>query len=116
MVGRGLSGYEEHLPCICALGETRGQYTSRISSVISYLILRWGGDFRRKACFVVGSHMTDTPITLNYASVVSRYFVHIALNIEAINGIDILLCDIQNAYLTAEFRENIWTCSGPQCG
>ena len=42
--------------------------------------------------------------------------VHITLTIADINGLDILSCDIKNAYLTAECRENIWTCAGPEFG
>ena len=43
-------------------------------------------DFRRKARFVAGSHMTKAPATLTYASVVSRETVRIALTIAALNG------------------------------
>ena len=32
------------------------------------------------------------------------------------NGLDILACDIQNAYLTAKCREKIWTIAGPEFG
>ena len=45
--------------------------------------------------------MTETPAALTYASLVSRESVRIALTIVALNGIDILSCDIQNDYLTA---------------
>ena len=38
--------------------------------------------------------MMDTPTTLTYAYAVSRDLVTIALNIPAINGIDILSCGI----------------------
>ena len=58
----------------------------------------------------------QTPTTLTYASVVLRYLVSIALTIADINELDILSCDIQNAYLTAECRQNIWTRSGPEFG
>ena len=34
----------------------------------------------------------------------------------ALNGLDILACDIQNAYLTAISREKIWTVAGPEFG
>ena len=50
--------------------------------------------------------MTDTPTTLTKTYLVSRYSVRIALT-------DILLCDIQNVYLTAKCRENIWPRAGP---
>ena len=60
--------------------------------------------------------MTDTPTTLTYASIVSRGLVHIALTIADLNGLEIFSCDIQNAYLTTECREMIWTHVGPDFG
>ena len=36
--------------------------------------------------------------------------------VAAFNGLDLLACDIQNAYLNAKFRENIWTIAGPEFG
>ena len=65
---------------------------------------------------VAGGHTTDTPAALTYASVVSRGSVRIALTIAALNDLKVLACDIQNAYLTAKFTENIWTISGPEFG
>ena len=51
-----------------------------------------------------------------YSYVVSRDSFRIALTIVALNGLYILACDIQNAYLTAKFRELIWTTAGPKFG
>ena len=73
-------------------------------------------NFRCKAHLVAGGHMADTPTTLTYYSVVLRDSVRIALTIAALNEIDILSCDIQNAYLSAEWREKIWTLAGPEFG
>ena len=70
----------------------------------------------QKARFVAGGHMIETPNTITYASVVSRDFVRIVLTIAALNGLGIFSCDIQNAYLTAECLEKIWTCAGPEFG
>ena len=64
------------------------------------LNINMGDNFRRKARFVAVGHMTDTPATLTYASVVSRLLVSIALTTADLNGIKIFSCDIQNAYLT----------------
>ena len=75
-----------------------------------------GENFRPKACMVVGGHKTETPTTLTYSSVVSRDSVRIALLIAALNDLDILSCDIQNAYLTAPYREKICTVAGPEFG
>ena len=60
--------------------------------------------------------MTETPATFTYASVVSRELVHIDLTIASLNGLVILSCDIQNAYLTAYIQEKVWTRDGPDFG
>ena len=76
--------------------------------------IKLGENFRRKARLVGGGHKTVTPASITYSSVVSRDSVRIALTIAALNGLDILACDIQNAYLTAKCRELIWTVAGPE--
>ena len=67
--------------------------------------IKLGENFRRKARLVAGGHTTETPSSITYSSVVARDSVRIALSIAALNGLDILSCDIQNAYLTADCRE-----------
>ena len=61
--------------------------------------VKMGENFHRKARFVAGSHMTETPSTLTYLSVVSRDSVRIILLVEALNGLNIMVRDIQDAYL-----------------
>ena len=78
--------------------------------------IKMGENFRRKARFVAGGHLTETPSSLTYSSVVSRDSVRIALLIAALNGLKISACDIQNAYLTANCREKIWFVAGPELG
>ena len=73
-------------------------------------------DFTRKARFVAGGHTTDTPTSLTFSSVVSRDSVKIAFLIAALNGVDVMACDIGNAYLNAPCREKIWFEAGPECG
>ena len=75
--------------------------------------VKLGENFRRKARLVGGGHTTTDPASINYSSVVSRDSVRIALTIASLNDLDILACDIQNAYLTAVCREKIWTRAGP---
>ena len=53
---------------------------------------------------------------MTYASVVSRESVHIILTLAALNGLDVLSSDIQNAYLTAPTKEKIWTTCGAEFG
>ena len=73
-------------------------------------------DFRRKARFVAGGHMTEAPPTLTYASVVSRETVRIALTMAALMDLSVKASDIQNAYLTTPCREKVWTVTGPEFG
>jgi hypothetical protein len=68
-------------------------------------------DLRRKARFVAGGHITDTPHEMTYASVVSRESVRIALTLA-----DVKMDDIENAYLSASITEKVWTVVGPEFG
>ena len=45
-------------------------------------------DFHRKACLVVGGHMTHTLDTIIYSSVVTREMVHIALTMAALHDLN----------------------------
>ena len=78
--------------------------------------IKMGENFRRKARMVTGGHKTEALNTLTYSSVVSRDSIRIALTLAALNGLDILGYDIQNAYLTVPCRERIWTIAGPEFG
>ena len=99
-------------------------YEGKIEDLVGYQKVRchivWdvklGENFRRKARLVAGGHTTDTPSSLTYSSVVSRDSVRIALTIAALNGLDILGCDIQNAYISAPCREKIYTIAGKEFG
>jgi hypothetical protein len=70
-------------------------------------------DFRFKARFVAGGHTTDTPHAMTYASVVSRESVRIEFTLSALNELDVKMADIENAYLTAQITEKVWTVLGP---
>jgi Reverse transcriptase (RNA-dependent DNA polymerase) len=73
-------------------------------------------DFTRKARFVAGGHTTEAPSSLTYSSVVSRDSVRIAFLVAALNDLDIMSCDLENAYLNAPCREKIWFEGGLECG
>jgi hypothetical protein len=70
----------------------------------------------RKARFVAGGHTTQTPTSLTYSSVVSRESVRIAFTLASLNGLEICVADVGNAYLNANCRERIWTVAGPEFG
>lgn len=70
----------------------------------------------RKARLVAGGHMTEVPKDSTYSSVVSRDSVRIAFLIAALNDLDILAADVQNAYLNAPTKEKVYTIAGPEFG
>ena len=67
-----------------------------------------------KARLVGGGHTTTAPSSITFSSVVSRDSFRVALTIAEFSELDKMACDIQNAYLTALCRENIWTFAGPE--
>lgn len=71
-------------------------------------------DLPRKARYVPGGHLTDPPSSMTYASVVSRDSVTIAFLISALNDLDILAGDIQNAYLHANTKEKLYFYAGKE--
>jgi hypothetical protein len=78
--------------------------------------VKLGENFRRKARYVAGGHMTEPPASITYSSVVSRESVRIMLMIAALNDLTVMTADIQNAYLHAPCREKIWVRAGPEFG
>ena len=73
-------------------------------------------DFTRKARFCAGGHTTEAPAAVTYSSVVSRDSIRLGFLIAALNGVDIMSCDLENAYLNAPCREKIWFEGGVECG
>ena len=73
-------------------------------------------DFTRKARFVAGGHTTEAPLAINYSSVVLRETVRLASMNTDLNGLDIMSCDLENAYLNATNCEKIWFEGGIECG
>jgi hypothetical protein len=64
-------------------------------------------DLTQKARLVANGNETNPPKELVYSSVVSRDSVKIALLVAALNDLDILSADIQNAYLNAPTMEKM---------
>ena len=80
--------------------------------ITCHLIFDLKMDLTRKARYVAGGHLTDPPTSMTYASVVSRDNVRIAFLLAALNGLQILAGDIQNAYLNAERTKKIFFYAG----
>ena len=78
--------------------------------------VKMGYNFRLKTQMVSGGHKTTTQYKLTYQSSVSWDSVKTALTISALNDLKVIVCDTQNAYLTENFREKIWTVACPKFG
>ncbi len=78
--------------------------------------IKMDGKFTRKARLVADGHKTDAPSSITYSSVVSRDSVRIAFTLAALNDLEIMACDIGNAYLNAPCREKLWTIAGSEFG
>ena len=61
----------------------------------------------RKARFVAGGHQTDPPKESTYSSVVSQDSVHLFFLLAALNDINVLACDVQNAYINVATKEKV---------
>jgi hypothetical protein len=73
-------------------------------------------DFTRKAGFVAGGHLTDPSKESVYLSEVTQESVQLFFLIAALNDLDILACDVQDAYLNAPTKEKNWFTAGTEFG
>jgi hypothetical protein len=62
----------------------------------------------RKARFVAGGHLTDPHSEAVYSSGVTHESVRIMFLIAALNDLDILGADVQNAYINAKTEERVY--------
>jgi hypothetical protein len=73
-------------------------------------------DFKHKARLVAGGHKTEAPVTITYASMVSRETVRIALMLAVLNDLQVKAGDVLNTYITAPVKEKVWAILGPEFG
>jgi len=99
------------------IGDVRsGKALKGYTEINCHMIFDVKMDFTRKARFVAGGHMTEAPSSITYSSVVSRDSVRLAFLVAELNGLDIMACDIGNAYLNAPCREKVWFVGGIDTG
>ena len=87
-----------------------------IKQIKVHMVLDVKPDFTRKARLVANGNMTEVPKETVYFSVVARDAVRIAFLVAALNDMDVLSVDIQNAYLNAPTREKVWFRAGKEFG
>ena len=78
--------------------------------------IKMDGKFTRKARLVANGNETAPTKDMTYSSVVGRDSVRIAFLYAALNDLDVLGCDVSNAYLNAPCREKLWIEAGPEFG
>ena len=72
-------------------------------------------DLTRKARYEAGGHLVNPHYSMTYASVVSHDSVRLAFLIVAVNELDILSGDIQNAYSNDQTKEKLFFYAGDEC-
>ena len=83
--------------------------------ITGHLIFDIKPDLIRKARYVAGGHLVEVDDN-TYSPVVHRDSVRILLLIAALNDLEVLVTNIQNAYLSAPARERVYIIAGPEFG
>jgi hypothetical protein len=96
-------------------GTARGDFVG-YQEIDCHMVFDIKMDLTCKAQFVTGRHMTETPASIMYSSVVSWDSVCITFLSAVLNDLDIMACDVSNAYLNAPCREKVWFIAGPEFG
>ena len=68
----------------------------------------------RKARYVAGGHLANPPSFITYVSLISLDSARLDLIIAALNELDILAGDIQDAYLNASTKEKLFFYTGDE--
>ena len=76
-------------------------YMQRYQKITCQVIFDMKMDFTQKPRFVNHGSKTEAPFSLTYSSVVSRESVQLELLVAVLNDLDVMTCDIGNAYLNA---------------
>ncbi len=65
---------------------------------------------------MAGGHLTEAPVTITYASVVSRETVRLTLTFASLNDLEVKVDNVLNAYITTPVKEKVLTILGPEFG
>ena len=84
--------------------------------VSGHLIWSVKMDFTRQARWVLDGHKPPDAVCSQYGGVVSRESVRIAFTYAALNGLDVCMADIRNAYLQPPTSQKHYIICGPEFG
>ncbi len=84
--------------------------------ITCHMVFDIKGDLTRKARYVADGSKTDPPKESVYSSVVSRDSVRLAFLIAALNSLEVLSADVQNAYINSKTKERVYTKAGLEFG
>ena len=90
----------------CAFENYEGNTSELVAyeEITGHLIfnVKLSESFRIKARFVADGHLVETPASITYSTVVSRYSVRILLLAAALNDLDVMVSYVKNAFLSAD--------------
>ena len=78
--------------------------------------IKLGENFRRKPRYCSDGHKTKSPAALTYSTVVSSDSVRMIFTTAAMNGLEAMGSDLQNAFLKALCKEKILLIEGLESG
>lgn len=84
------------------------------SKITYHLVFDVKYDLTRKARYVAGGHLTEYPSFMTYSNVASRDSVRIGFLLAALNGLEILVGYVQNAFLHAQTKEKHFFFARPE--
>ena len=94
--------------------DEREQAPNGWKKVTGHLVWDVKMDFTRKARWVLNKHKMPDPVGSTFTRVVSRESIWITLTYAVLNGLDILVADIRNAYLQAPSSQKDYIVCGPE--
>ena len=70
--------------------------------------IKMDGNVTRRGILVSDGHKIAPLSSIKYSSVVSRESFKISFLLASLNYLDIISCNVGNAYLNASFKEKFW--------
>ena len=94
------------------ISERNGKAPVGYTKITCHLVFDLNLDMARKYWYVAGGHLIDIPTHMTYLIFMSHDTVRIRSLMDAMNRLNILAGDIQNAFLEAPMQKKILFYSG----